>query len=301
MTLPATLQGWTLDAVRAVAELGINENDAFDFKADLQPADHQRKIVAAFANTRGGFLIFGVNDTRTLEGVTNAELPRDFGGRLRTGLEPSVEYQFAPPLSLAGNRRIYVAEVPRSIRGPHSVRVNDMAVFLKRTPAGNNESMSYEEIRLAFQDTETRRAKLALLSSELAHIDWVAERLLAELPENLSTDGLVNDWAWMTRYPTMVIDTILGDAYSLVVDKTDLAVALTVVRDETRRSNEVAAVYSNYGFIRSTTDPQQRRKLYGLMRAAAHAIRSNVRHAKKMVDAVLSGNYGKLLDAGKPE
>lgn len=296
--IPTRLDDWTREGIEAVAASGVNENDIYDFKADLQPADHQRKSVAAFANTRGGFLIFGVTNDRKLEGVPNAELPRDFGVKLKTGLEPSVEYRFRAPLEVSPGRNIFVVEVPRSLRGPHAVSINGTWTFLKRTAAGNCDPMTYEEIRLAFQDTETRRTKLALLSSELSHIDWVAERLLKEIPDNASTDGLVNDWAWMTRYPTTVIDTILGDAFSLFADKTDIQAALTVLRDETRRSNEVAAVYSNYSFILSTANPQQRGKLYRMMRQFAESIRTNVRHAKKMVDAVLSGNYGRLLDTG---
>jgi hypothetical protein len=294
--IPTRLEEWTLDVIQEVADSGGNENDVYDFKGDLQDADGQRKIVAAFANTRGGFLIFGVTDDRKVEGVANVELPRDFGGKLKNGLEPSVEYRFVPPIALGTGRLLYVAEVPRSARGPHAVLLKGSWAFLKRTAAGNNDAMSYEEIRLAFQDTETRRTKLALLSSELAHIGWVADRLLQEIGENAPTDGLVNDWAWMTRYPTTVIDTVLGDAYSLFADKTDIVAALTALRDETRRSNEVAAVYSNYEFVRSTKDPQQRSKLYRMMRQFAESVRENVRHARKMVDAVLSGNYGKLLD-----
>jgi hypothetical protein len=298
--IPSRLEDWTFEAIQAVADSGVNENDIYDFKADLQPADHQRKSVAAFANTRGGFLIFGVTNDRKLEGVPNAELPRDFGTKLKTGLEPSVEFRFRAPLEVSTGRSLFVVEVPRSLRVPHAVFVSGTWTFLKRTAGGSNDPMTYEEIRLAFQDTETRRTKLALLSSELAHIDWVAERLLREVPENLSTDGLVNDWAWMTRYPTTLIDTILGDAYSLFSDKTDIQAALAMLRDETRRSNEVASVYSNYGFILSTANPQQRGKLYRMMRDSATMIRSTTRNAKKMVDAVLSGNYGKLLDTSEP-
>jgi hypothetical protein len=294
--IPTRLEDWTLEALQTAADSGVNENDIYDFKADLQPADHQRKSVAAFANTRGGFLIFGVTNDRKLEGIANEELPRDFGIKLKTGLEPSVEYRFREPLEVSSGKNIFVVEVPRSLRVPHAVALNGNWTFLKRTPAGNNDPMSYEEVRLAFQDTETRRTKLALLSSELSHIGWVAERLLREIPENSPTDGLVNDWAWMTRYPTTLVDTILGDAYSLFADKTDIQGALAMLRDETRRSNEVAAVYSNYEFIRSTKDPQQRKKLYETMRQSASTIRSVVRNAKKMVDAVLSGNYGRLLD-----
>jgi hypothetical protein len=296
--IPTRLEHWTLEVIQALADSGVNENDVYDFKADLQPADHQRKSVAAFANTRGGFLIFGVTNDRELEGVANAELPRDFGTKLKTGLEPSVEFRFRAPLEVSPGKNVHVVEVPRSLRVPHAVSLNGTWTFLKRTAAGSNDSMTYEEIRLAFQDTETRRTKLALLSSELSHIAWVAERLLREIPENQSTDGLVNDWAWMTRYPTTLVDTILGDAYSLFADKTDIQGALAMLRDETRRSNEVAAVYSNYSFILSTANPQQRGKLYRMMRESATRIRTTALAAKKMVDAVLSGNYGKLLDVG---
>lgn len=84
--IPASLSGWNLDAVLAVAASGIAENDVFDLKTDLQPAEHQRKVVAAFANTRGGYLIFGVTNDRQVVGVSNNELPRDFGSRLRSAL-----------------------------------------------------------------------------------------------------------------------------------------------------------------------------------------------------------------------
>ncbi len=175
--------------------------------------------------------MFGVTNDRRVEGVTNVELVRDFGSRIRDHLSPSVDFRSAHhPHTLSNARLVYVLRVPRSPRGPHAVYLNGAWTFLKRTAAGSNEPMTYEEIRLAFQDTETRRTKLALLSSELSHLDWVAERLLREIQENASTDGVVNDWAWMTRYPTTVIDTILGDAYSLFADKTDLAAVLTVLR-----------------------------------------------------------------------
>ncbi len=161
--------------------------------------------------------------------------------------------------------------------------------------------MSYDEIRLAFQDTENRRTKLALLSSELSNIDWVAERLLREIPDNTPTEGLVNDWAWMTRYPTAVVDTILGDAFGLIADKTDLWAALADLRDTTRRANAIAEVYSNYQFVRTTGDSQQRKKLYKTVRGMASHIRGTVRHTKMMVDAVLAGRYGKLLDIAESQ
>lgn len=150
MNIPESLAGWTLDVVRQVAASGVAENDAFDLKGDLQPAEHQRKPVAAFANTRGGFLVFGVTNDRQVVGVENGELPRDFGIKLGAELEPSVEYEFGVPHKLDTGRMIFVCHVPRSNRGPHAVLTQTGCLFLKRSPSGSNIPMTYEEVRSLF-------------------------------------------------------------------------------------------------------------------------------------------------------
>jgi hypothetical protein len=267
--IPETLQAWTLEAIEALLAQGVFESDRFDFKEMLPHNKAEpdklrlRKACAAFGNSDGGFFIFGVKDNKGLapaDRIVGLDPALDFPvqfGNFPSGVEPSVEWlPRNPAIHLENNRLVHVVHVPPSTRRPHGVIDDERWWFCKRTSKGT-EAMSYEEVRLSFQDTENRRTKLALLSSELSHIAWVAERLLRELPDNASTDGLVNDWAWMTRYPTTVIDTILGDAYSLFADKTDIQLALASLRDETRRSNEVGAVYSNYTFIRSTADPQR--------------------------------------------
>ena len=213
--IPTSLSLWTLDAVLAIAASGIAENDLFDLKADLQPAEHQRRIVAAFANTRGGYLVFGVTNDRNVVGVSNDELPRDFGTKLRAGLEPSVDFVVGPPIAVSPGKNVFVIEVPRSSRVPHAVQVNGSWCFLKRTASGSNEAMSYEEIRLAFQDTEMKRSKLALLASELDLIEAVAARVIQGIPEDVPINGLYR-WAWVTRYPVNLLDAVLGDAYSLL-------------------------------------------------------------------------------------
>ena len=288
--IPSTLNEWTLEKIREIADAGVIENDLFDLKADLQPADHQRKTVAAFANSAGGFLVFGVTNARLVEGVANVELARDFGNSLRDGIAPSVDFRFASSAhALPSGRLVYVVHVPRSTRGPHAVYVNNSWSFLKRTPSGSNDPMSYEEVRLAFQDTETRRTKLVLLSSELGHLRFLAQHLLNEVPENAPIDGLVIDAAWATRYPTNVLDLLLGDAFSLVARTMDLWSALEALRAEVRHSNAMAEAYSHYDFVRSTKDSQQRKKLYAMMRQRAGSIAMYSEKAKALVDATLMG------------
>jgi Putative DNA-binding domain len=287
LTIPTTLQDWTLEAIQDLVKSGINENDSFDFKADLQPSDKQAKIVAAFANTRGGFLIFGVTDKRVIEGVMNAELPRDFSGRLKN-LEPSVACNFSASLMLENDRRIYIVEVPRSNRGPHSVRSEERTIFLKRTPAGTNESMSYEEIRLAFQDTEMRRSKLALVASELDLIGSIASRLLDNTPDDPALG--VHYWTFVTRYPTTLLDTVLGDAFSLLASDTETWDMLAFLRDAVRNSNTAAKHLGDLAFAPLTNKEKDIAMLTGQIRRSAEAIVENAKNVRERIATVLSGH-----------
>ena len=70
--IPGALSEWTVDNVRSLLMQGVFESDRFDFKErlpDPKDADGKlrlRKTCAAFANSAGGFLVFGVKDDRGL-------------------------------------------------------------------------------------------------------------------------------------------------------------------------------------------------------------------------------------------
>ena len=63
-----------------IAASSVPENDWYDLKGNLQgQAEHQRKALAAFANTQGGFLIFGVTNDRQVLGAENRSCPETSG------------------------------------------------------------------------------------------------------------------------------------------------------------------------------------------------------------------------------
>jgi hypothetical protein len=171
------LEDWNIGLVREIAALATSENDWYDLKGNLQgQAEHQRKAVAAFANTQGGFLIFGVSNDRQVVGVDNPELPRDFGNKLTHGLNPSVAFRFSYPLAVSGPVSVWICEVPRSQRGPHAVLINDHWIFPRRMESGSNVTMNVEEIRAAFEESGRQRANLELFLSELYRIRDLAQR-----------------------------------------------------------------------------------------------------------------------------
>ena len=284
--IPSGLDQWNIDAVKLITASGIAENDVFDLKADLQPAEHQRKVVAAFANTRGGYLVYGVTNDRQVIGVENEELPRDFGTKLRSGLEPSVEFKFAPPIAISPGRSVFIVEVPRSSRVPHAVQINGSWQFLKRSAAGNNDAMSYEEIRLAFQDTEMKRTKLALVASELDLIEAVAARVIQGIPEEVPTTGLYR-WAWVTRYPTSLLDAILGDAYSLLARDKDTWGQLNYIRDSVRVSNTYSEALSGLPFSAISGIEVQRQQFQTEIRHTAVQLRDRAKVAREAIQKLL--------------
>ena len=178
--IPRQLEGWTVPVIEGLLQRGYDEQDAFEFREKLphprDPAGNERlrKTAAGFANTSGGFLIFGVAHhspkpvQERLVGVeTSLDFAQQFGQCLRP-CRPSLDWQMRqPPLVLPSGRPIPVVHIPRSRRGPHGVDIGDgWLVFPKRTPAGS-EPMPHSELRRAFVLDHQMRAKLVLLFGEL--------------------------------------------------------------------------------------------------------------------------------------
>jgi len=230
---PGSLADWNLDLVREIAASGISENDWYDFKADLQTADHQRKIVAAFANTQGGFLVFGVNNNRQVVGLDKPELPRDFGIKLSKDLFPSPGFEFGPPMRLDGSSSVWICQVPRSKRGPHAVLQNDSWVFLRRTESGSNFSMNVEEIRGAFLDSGRRASELSWLRAEVVRIRALAQ-LRMESPCNVWELDML-----LSRFNAGQLSTMLVSVFSYLDNGTDL---VANIQDLIRRADIVDGI-----------------------------------------------------------
>ena len=300
--IPDTLGGWSIEVVKALVQRGIFESDRFDFKEQLPHKSDDKdklrlvKTCASFANSIGGFLIFGVKDDKGLSPADRLvgldavdDFPERFGN-FPAIAEPSVEWTFRnPALSLENGRLIHVVHVVESQSRPHAVLEQDRWWFCKRTSKGT-EIMSYDEVRLAFQDTETKRTKLALLSAELDHTIWIADRVLQEVPEEIPDEhnGTPAHWSWATRYSTTLIDSLLGDAVSLFAKRREIWTSLARLRDELRHSNAVAEAFAHFVFEQATYTRELRATQHVTMRESAKAISSFAKTAKLLVDGLLA-------------
>lgn len=249
---PTSLEEWTLDAVKELLIKGVFESDWFDFKVALphkdakSDKDRLRKTIAAFANTDGGFLIYGVKDDRNLsveERLIGLDLAFDFPrhfGEYASGekIAPSVEWEPRPePIMIPKTGKlIHVIWIRRSWRKPHAILDGVRFTFPKRTHKGN-EDMSYLEVRQAFQGTDFKRTKLSLLIAELEEMHEAADYLLDILPDKYDPEQGVLHQSWTTRFDTTLLDITLGDAFSFLTADPELWKLLNDVRGAARMHN----------------------------------------------------------------
>jgi hypothetical protein len=185
--VPETLDGWTLSIVHRLAGPGVFEDDRFDFKQQM-PRDDKgrlrlRKDATSFANSEGGFLVFGVHDDRSLSAdLRLVGIPKldDFlllFGNAIHGCEPSFTCEIkAPAIELNSTHFIHVVYIPKSPRRPHGILADERWAFCKRGP-GKTEPMTYVELQAAFTDRRSKLAKLRFFRAEIERIQREAQQI----------------------------------------------------------------------------------------------------------------------------
>ena len=97
LNFPKALEDWNYDIIKDLVDKGYYETDMFDFKAELPKVDTLSRTVCAFANTNGGFLIFGVQDikassnNRIIGIAKNKDFIKEFQDKIKN-IEPSVYF-----------------------------------------------------------------------------------------------------------------------------------------------------------------------------------------------------------------
>jgi len=153
----------TLAALLAAApEDRLTENLFFEFKATV---GHVAKSVAAFANSEGGFIIFGASaeNGRLLEfpGLpAGTEWPVQINNLIVGHVSPLPAWAPIEVASPTTGAPVVVVRVPRSTRAPHMLSQGG-AVYL-RSPGGSSDSI---------KDRATLDALIARGSTAAAQVD----------------------------------------------------------------------------------------------------------------------------------
>lgn len=226
--IPSKLSEWNYKVVKQLAEKYL-ETDKFDFKYQIRSRDpeYSKSIInttCAFANTMGGFLVFGLHDIGAgrleIEGVEwSDDLAKEFGDKIKS-INPTVYFDFLnPPIEIpAKSKVVFVVYVPPSPDRPH---MTDEGRFYYRTNEGN-KIMSYEQVKESFLRYEERRHKMNLLYIELISNLSVAKGMLV-------TEQIDTNYSLLS-FDTDVISDLLPDIYSIIQTDRELVQLLVRLR-----------------------------------------------------------------------
>ena len=167
----------TVDNINIIVRDKVPESRSLDYKRELPPLTEAGnkellKDVSAFANTVGGYLIYGVDEK---EGVPTEilgvevedfdKLKQRFENLLRTGADPVIRRVDFHTVDVNGSRKVVIIKIPRSIARPHVVRIKDHFRFYGRNSSGVHQ-LEVEDLRRAFLESETLATKIRNFRSD---------------------------------------------------------------------------------------------------------------------------------------
>lgn len=99
--------------------LRLKEGEQLDFKQRISSKEKIAKTICAFANTRGGWLLIGVKDDRTVSGIDPEEEKFMLHQAVHEYCQPQVPL-FFEELEDDEQRTVLLVEVPESLHKPHA-------------------------------------------------------------------------------------------------------------------------------------------------------------------------------------
>jgi hypothetical protein len=174
--LPTRLEEVSLEHINGLVSASAREDQHLDYKQDLPDLDGKNgdkakrgllADVAAFANTGGGDVVFGIEERRDADGKPNGvasrltgveavnldALERRWTQIIEAGLDPrvipKVRIQSIP---LESGRSVVFLRVPQSITAPHMLKDHGW-FYARRGP--QNLPLSVGELRAAMEVSET--------------------------------------------------------------------------------------------------------------------------------------------------
>jgi len=162
----------SIEDIETVVQNKIPESRTLDYKLKVHPdgdAGNKEFLrdVSAFANTVGGYLIYGVEEKAgiptAIKGVevdNPDKLQLRFESLLRTGVDPPIRGVVPWPVDCADSKKkIIVVQVPKSVGRPHVVKIKGHFRFYGRNSSGVHP-LEVDDLRRAFLASETLATRI---------------------------------------------------------------------------------------------------------------------------------------------
>ena len=264
--IPTILNDWNYDIIEKLVDNNITESDLHDFKANLPQSDVLPKIVCSFANSKGGFILFGIKEKSNsfcIKGMErDKEIAKKFGDLIKR-IEPSIYFESPKDIEIPNsNKVIYVFYIPLSPERPHITYNDNTRLFYKRTNSGC-ELMSYNEIKVEFQRLEERREKIKLLFIEL-----VSAKHTLDTVKQIHNDTPIEAVSPIT-IEINTLNSLLTDLYTIIGKETKLIKLLISIRLQLTIFNNSTTMFLNRI---SHLQEYSRSKLHGQHRQYINAV-----------------------------
>jgi predicted HTH transcriptional regulator len=296
--IPSNLKGWNLEIIRDLLGQGTAEDDLFDWKEQLPNKKDEdskdgkfglRKGICAFANSYGGFFIYGVRDPNSKSNLglsvdqlivgidKNIDFPNLFGNFPRECI-PSVYWTFKN-LNLSNDRQIWVIHIEKSWKTPHGAKSEkDKAIhFMKRTNQGD-DYMSIEEIRYSMLNYHERKLKLELVKGELNSI-----KKQCEFKYVRQTRG--GQAYRASRYDLEVIKSVLAEIYLILNDQKNIIDLINNIRIT---AMQIDGHVENFSSISESTIEKYFKKHNDLIENLSQSIYTKCEECIKLIDSFLN-------------
>ncbi len=197
---------------RSIAEAQLSEGDQVDFKLkhDLEASRLERGLaiaedVAAFANHRGGLLVYGVEEAggiaQSVPGLDAGPSPEALMNRVRqavvnyTAPPPNIDTRVVPVPDVA-DRSVLLVSVPPSAEQPHAVRRGATLDYRVRDGSSSRHLSEHEvagRYRQRFAGLDEHRAVVAAIAANMeahaqaAAVPWKQWVWCAVIPHQRTT------------------------------------------------------------------------------------------------------------------
>ncbi len=171
----------------------VEEGRQLDFKRELPgSADSDKRElcadVSSFANTAGGYLLFGVDETNGaasavpgLPDINPDAMILRLEQILSAGIDPPIPGIACRPVSMDSGEVVIAVHVPRSWRAPHLVKYSGSFRLYARSSRGK-QPLDAQEIRRVFESTGS-----AVEAIRRWRDDRIAKILAADTPIRLES------------------------------------------------------------------------------------------------------------------
>lgn len=151
-SFPDNLHDWDFYKIKHLIDIGYNESINLDFKYNLPGGDTLTKLCCAFANTEGGFIIFGVKENKNKFDIVGIDHDKEISHKFGQKLNCIPKIIFPTPKFIAipeTKKFLVVFYIPKNLGKPNIPTPKEKRIFWKRTNQGN-DYMDYHEIERMF-------------------------------------------------------------------------------------------------------------------------------------------------------